>query len=500
MAARLSTILPLAGRGMCAHFVSIASRSRPSTRVTAATSLAATHGMFCGHRLPRAKPKLRRRYGPKQAKQASIDLTDAERRHERPSEAAGAAFNAQRGREVGQAREAVLGRSRVPWGRVRRTCLRGYRPVSGSVVPFNKKGVGVSPSPEPPVTQIAALYRADFDLLPLGGGEDGKSPLLRFDGKRIPQGQCLRRMRDVGSAMYGVRLNGLVVIDADEFGPETEDYVTGRFGPATVQVATPRGRHFYYRLADGPLPNLRGEGLPYDVKSGANAYVAGPGSVRRDGGEYTAILGDLAATGLEPIRLPVARVAESPLSVVSTEPIPEGGRHDWLKTCAASLAWDATSEADLCANLTVERDRRCEAGAHPIADAEVQSLASWAWKARCNGTLFAGRHSSVPLLRSDLDRFSPLRNGGDALLLLSQLRAAHGHSPGKRFAVDFPGMTASGLIAFSRERFIKARQVLLAMGYLVKQGSYVPGKVCQHYQLALPDADVGLLGKRGEGL
>ena len=139
----------------------------------------------------------------------------------------------------------------------------------------------------PPFFDMSRLYGGGHSLIPLGSGEDGKSPLVRFEGsKRLPLGVIQNRMQQADSAIYGIRLHGMLVVDCDTDNAATAEYVEKRFGASSIQVKTPRGRHHYYRLDGATVPKrIREDGISIDFKSGANAYVAGPGSVRPDGGE-----------------------------------------------------------------------------------------------------------------------------------------------------------------------------------------------------------------------
>ena len=117
-------------------------------------------------------------------------------------------------------------------------------------------------------SELARLSRAGIPLLPLGGGTDGKAPLLRaWAGPKLALRRVLAPLYRKGSEVYGVRLDGLAVIDCDDDSPKLIEKMQARFGPSPVHVKTPRGWHLYYR-AIGHVPNLRGEGLPVDIKTG----------------------------------------------------------------------------------------------------------------------------------------------------------------------------------------------------------------------------------------
>lgn len=337
-----------------------------------------------------------------------------------------------------------------------------------------------------PAQRMRQLRSAGFSLLPLGGGKDGKSPLCGFSERDVPLEQCLGIMRAKGSSAYGIRLQDTVVVDADEFGPDLEEYVESRFGPARVQVATPRGRHFFYRHSVGAFPNLRAEGLPFDVKSGANAYVAGPGSIRPDGGEYIEVSGVLGDTALTDFRdsQAVVRAYAAPFTL-------EGSRNQFLCKKAREYAPFVNSQDELCSNLLHDRDTLCEKGDHPMSDAEVVKIASWGWGLRSKpGALFKGRQSRFDMERNVMDVLLGIPGGGaEAFALYGVLKGDHGHIPGKRFGLDFDGMKKSGRIAFGRDRFRSALQILVANGLLRKSGGYIPGRQSQQYQLGRLDAE-----------
>ncbi len=149
---------------------------------------------------------------------------------------------------------------------------------------------------------MARLKGAGLHLLPLGGGADGKAPLLRaWAGPGLTLAQILAPMHRTGSQAYGVRLDGLAVIDCDSDDSALVAQIEARFGESPVHVKTPRGWHLYYR-AGRPVPNLRGEGLPVDIKTGARSYVVGPLSLRRDGGSYEPAKGLLGNDALPCLR------------------------------------------------------------------------------------------------------------------------------------------------------------------------------------------------------
>ncbi|TGD45363.1 hypothetical protein EEB11_02100 [Pseudotabrizicola sediminis] len=330
--------------------------------------------------------------------------------------------------------------------------------------------------------QLARLVRAGFPLLPLGGGEDGKAPLLRaWSGPALGLGRILAPMHRTGSQVYGVRLDGLAVIDCDTDSAELVTAMEARFGPSPVHVKTPRGRHLYYRAA-GKVPNLRGEGLPVDIKTGARSYVVGPLSQRPDGGLYIPAKGLLGTDGLPLLRASQA-TARGDLQGGEAGAIPVGHRHATLVREAIRMIEYVDSAEELAGNLAAVRESLCEDAA-TMPDSELRAIAAWAWKARLENRLFSGRDSAFPLHRLALDALRGLPNDADAIALYVLLNDMHGHTPGKRFVLDFKAMRASGRTRLSVPRLRAARRALQGAGLVVQVGNHKAGAMHQTFALA----------------
>lgn len=327
--------------------------------------------------------------------------------------------------------------------------------------------------------ELARLVRAGFPLLPLGGGADGKAPLLRsWAGPALPLARILAPLYRSGSQVYGVRLDGLAVVDCDEDNPELVAMLEARFGPSPVHVKTPRGRHLYFRAyrSDKP-PNLRAEGLPVDIKTGPRAYVVGAGSLRPDGGRYSPDKGVLGVDTLPPLRM-----AQKPPQR-AREAIPVGRRHVLLVKEAVAMVEYVDSAEELAGNLEALRDGLCE-DATTMPDSEVQAIAAWAWRARLENRIFKGRDSAVSLHRLALDALRQWHNEADAIALFVLLQDMHGHTPGKRFALDFRAMREARLTRQSIPRLRAARRTLEAVGLVRLVGNYRAGSVHQTFTLA----------------
>lgn len=327
--------------------------------------------------------------------------------------------------------------------------------------------------------ELARLSRAGFPLLPLGGGADGKAPLVGgWAGQKLTLSQVFGPLYGKGSQLYGVRLDGLAVVDCDDDSPELVAAMEARFGVSPVHVKTPRGRHLYYR-ANGPAPNLRGEGQPVDIKTGSNAYVVGSLSQRPDGGVYVPAKGLLGEDAL-----PLLRRSEGPQNAPEGQvAIPVGHRHATLVREALQMVEYVDSPEELAANLEAVRDDLCE-DAQSMTDSELQDIAKWTWQCRLENRIFRGRDSAFSLHRLALDALRGCKNQTDAIAFYVMLLDNHGHTPGKRFALDFKAMRSAGLSRLSIPRLRAARRSLQAVGLLVQVGKHRAGSVHQTWALA----------------
>ena len=325
--------------------------------------------------------------------------------------------------------------------------------------------------------EIVRLHRAGFPLVPLGGA-DGKSPLASgWANGRLSLPQIFGPLHRTGQTAFAVRLDGLAVADLDDDAPALAADLEARFGPSPVSVRTPRGRHLYYRAPAGPLPNLRGGGLPVDFKSGPRAFVVAAPSVRPDGGRYTAERGTLGETPLPLLRLDAVPAAGAR--------VPVGERHKALVQAAAAAARDAQSLDGLRAALARFRGAHC-ADPATVPDAELADVAAWAWGLRCNNRLWGGRDSEFLLSRAALDALRQFDNESDAIALFVTLSSLHGHAPGRRFPLDFGAMRAAGLSRLSIARLRAARRTLEAAGLLRHSGKHAAGRNPQTFTLTRP--------------
>ncbi len=341
--------------------------------------------------------------------------------------------------------------------------------------------------PDHVAQEMIRLTSHGFNVIPLGG-EDGKSPLCAFAGEPPGLSKSLGLLKAHHTMSYGIRLDGLLVVDADEATPDIEDVIRARFGPSPVQVATPRGRHFWYHHDGGPVPSLRGEGLAVDIKAGPNAYVLGPGSVRPDSGEYIAIKGRLGETALPEFQSDSGQSLPRPKKRADAGRIGEGSRNRELSLAAIQMVETVDTLPELFQNLVFIRDEQCE-NPETLPDEEIQKIAEWAWSKRLEGKVYRDRDSEFRLNRAVMDLLSGVPNQSDALALYVCLMASHGHIPGRQFTIDWQGMRANGHTSLGRRRFLEARRALESVGLVGVANEYSAGHFSRTYRLQKPLAD-----------
>jgi hypothetical protein len=337
------------------------------------------------------------------------------------------------------------------------------------------------------------FFRMGFVLIPLGGS-DGKKPLISgWNGRRLSLDVCLKRMATVNSMTYGVRLDGLLVIDLDTKNEATRKLFADRFSPSPLVVKTGRGEHHYYRH-DGLVPAaIREPDVAIDFKTGGSAFVVGPGSVRPDGKTYDIQSGDVA------VELPTFRDRRPPATPepITTGKVSIGERNGALYRRSIEYAPCADSLDGLVADLAAMRDIEFDDAAS-VTDTEIIKVAGWAWGLRLEGRLWAGRNSTVRINRLVLDCLLPLPNGAEAYALYSVVMANHSHQPGKTFSIVPDAMISAGLLKIGRRQIYRARDLLLEFGLivLVRRGRL---KEAHQYRLQSPVVALASWGT-GEGV
>lgn len=310
---------------------------------------------------------------------------------------------------------------------------------------------------------IARLYGAGYKMLPLGDGADGKKPLIGnwSAAKGCSPSTLAQLMGGAGSQMYGIRLDGLLVVDCDTDNPSTRNYVEQHFGLSPCMTRTSRGLHFWYRAGAYVPGKVRLPDISIDFKTGSGSFVVGPGSVRPDNGIVYTPAG--APLGF-PASLPVFH-AQPPQREVTAR-VKEGNRDGHLFRRAVEQALSADSEAEVFEELCAFRDIECE-NPESVTDSEIRAKARWAWRNRDRLFLMGGTNSTFSTNHRATAALASRPNSGDASLLYMVLNQNHGHRPGKVFTIIPDGLIAKGhLPCMSRNGIYRARDFLLSADLL----------------------------------
>lgn len=332
-------------------------------------------------------------------------------------------------------------------------------------------------SPSPSVfDEMQRLHLIGYSILPLGGGEDGKAPLVSFKSKkRLPLNVVMKRMDQKRSSMYAIRTGGLLVVDCDTDNDATRAYVEQRFGLSPFTVKTPRGRHYYFKAGDACPKNVRLPDIVIDFKTGANSYVAGPYSVRPDCGVYSpegSLLNDASA-------LPCFKDRQPDQTEFASGMVPVGQRNFSLLDKALELVECVDSEAELYDNLWAYADWHFEDAAN-FSDAEVRKVAAWAWNKRLSNDLWGGSKSAVKIYQHEFETLMAGKDGPLGLSLLHCLRHNHlgSRRSGKPFMIAREAMTEANVInGWNANYYRRAKNSLLNACLIecVKEGNRFTG-------------------------
>lgn len=351
--------------------------------------------------------------------------------------------------------------------------------------------------PKIPLAEMDQLYALGYHLIPCGG-EDGKKPLRKkWNGdctKRMPLETVIRIMQEHNSCTYGVRLDGLAVVDCDSWDEATRNYVRDKFPETALKVTTSRGRHFYFQSGD-PMPNATGlENVKIDFKGGRKHFVVGPGSVRPDGKAYTHEIDQFPCKNdLSPFRFLGAaqdlnsQIAPNHLTqgvagrVIPTQAftqnlIKKGERNRAAFKQACNLATDGLSLVNIIEHLSLWVDIHCEDPGSFHA-AEIKKTCVSACKLRKEGKLYRGRKSEFKIARSafDLVRFQCGKMAANCWLLYSFLTSNHGHVPNKPFAIVAEAIAKSAHLPLSKSTIDRCKQELKRVGLikLLRKGKHL---------------------------
>lgn len=308
--------------------------------------------------------------------------------------------------------------------------------------------------------ELSRLFSAGFSLIPLGG-TDGKTPMVRFrDRKRFPLSTVVDRMAGGGSRTYGIRLDGLLVVDVDSDTEEARAYVRKNFGTSPARTRTRRGFHLYFRFEGAKPQVVRLPNVTIDFKAGPNEYVVGPQSERPDGGVYWPEGRLLSRDALPWFKERRQDVSEA-TTATSEKIVAVGSRNDALKRRAAELLPLAQNLDDLVEGLREYRDREF-AEPDTLDDSQIRSIAEWYWGKRESGRWWGNGNATVVVKRATARR---LRVGKHhvALSLLIFLTEMHGKDPKATFAVDPRALRREGHFRDGVNQLYAAIKVLVSL-------------------------------------
>jgi hypothetical protein len=129
-------------------------------------------------------------------------------------------------------------------------------------------------------------------------GQRGKHPRGKWSRLATLSPRLIRAQLADGPWNFGIacKWSSLLVVDEDRTGAFAKFATSiGQAVEPTFAVDTAKGRHYYYRQAEGaPIGNGRGKLAGHDIDirgggAGLGGYVVGPGSVHQTGVVYTPV-------------------------------------------------------------------------------------------------------------------------------------------------------------------------------------------------------------------
>jgi len=323
---------------------------------------------------------------------------------------------------------------------------------------------------------VDLITQNNFEVMPLAGADGKKPRVSKFKNRTIHHRETIRLLEAGEISTYGIRLRGLTVIDIDERNWKHVAEVESLLGNSSFIVETGRGYHLYYR---GENRFKNPFTFSVEIKSGWNSYVVGPYSQRPDGVVYEPLKGDFIYPPLTDCNVSLSllrkpRHMERSLPPVNPNgKVPVGHRHHHLCKQAWKLADECIDAEELAAKLRWYADRAC-ADPKSITLEEINGIASWMWGKQCYGKRYSEEFSEVKISRLVIERLIALSGGSDALALYVLLASKHRHL-GNNFAIDFHGMKNGQLTDLGRDRFKRARALLLELGLVKRAENYKVG-------------------------
>ena len=224
------------------------------------------------------------------------------------------------------------------------------------------------------LTAARALARIGWPVLPVAPA--GKLPLTAHgvkdastDDVRI--GQWWRKWPDANVAI-ATGAPGPTVLDVDDLAAAGE-LVPELERTGAPQVATPRGRHFYFAGQAGGTINVG-----YGELRGRGSYVVCPPSIHPSGREYTWLVEPNGPLPAAPAKVVGDRKGKGAGVREPRERVPKGERHDYLTDHAVRLVRSGITDVGAIERaLWAEFEAVCDPLPKPTPWA-FQKIAEWA--------------------------------------------------------------------------------------------------------------------------
>lgn len=306
----------------------------------------------------------------------------------------------------------------------------------------------------------------------------------------MPLETVLAIMRKNNSCTYGIRLDGLAVVDCDSWNDSTRNFVEVSVPTACFQVITSRGRHLYFRNGQ-PMPKVfRRDGIQIDFKHGHNHFVLGPGSVRPDGKSYSALSASMPRMEELGEFQFITNASENPVqsafentsgSIVSTQAftsklVPVGKRNNAAFRQAIRYAKDDLTREEMLEALSLWVNIHCENPAEFLVS-DANNICDSACRMRAEGRLYHSRQSEFRVSRAALNLIM-IKGGaasGNILLLYSYLQAQHGHRGNMPFAIVSDAIAKSPKFRCGKSTIDRSKQALkqMALIKLLRKGKHM---------------------------
>lgn len=325
------------------------------------------------------------------------------------------------------------------------------------------------------------LYRHGLAVLPLA--PDRTPSIKGFDRWAIRPGvhtlKKWMRAHPTDNIAIVPNLSGVLVADCDD--ASQDGAVEELLGPTPLVVVTRRGRHRYYRKVDQRLPgNLRAIGLEVDLK--ASGLIIAPPSLHASGHVYQldgcdwSALKDVPPPNLDRL---LGLLAGGRGHAVSKIDMRDGSRGQWLNDQLCRYVMACGSFDELLQRATTLADELEAAGIPRLSEAMITKRAQKVWQDAQAGKLqqFSTYKGTAKTTLTEVDALclhSP-KHGPDALALLLKLRVLHAARcrRGETFCLTPRSMAQHNVvIGWTRERFQKARDVLLETGEIVQEAPF----------------------------